>query len=166
MVGGSLIAPEFDLDGYLECVERCRAAYPELVILSGVEMGQPHRHAAELADLLSRASLDRVLGSLHCLLDRRRARDEWREVVDEVAADQGGWVSGSDGGGGPQAFPAVLLLGPDERIEPREVVPVGHVERVEVQAGPQDNPWEPVGWSGSLSAQSRTGAPAPIQWSP
>ncbi len=87
VVGGSLIAPEFDLDGYLECVERCRSAYPELVILTGVEVGQPHRHAAELADLFSRASLDRVLGSLHCLLDGEEFAEPWELFARYPAAD-------------------------------------------------------------------------------
>ena len=56
-----------DLDGYLECVERCRARFPGLRILSGVELGEPHRHPAETRALLARAPLDRVLGSVHTI---------------------------------------------------------------------------------------------------
>lgn len=56
-----------DLDGYFESVERCRARFPELRILTGVELGEPHRHAAEAHALLRRGGLDRVLGSVHTI---------------------------------------------------------------------------------------------------
>lgn len=56
-----------DLDGYLECVERCRARFSGLRILSGVELGEPHRHLEETRTLLARAPLDRVLGSVHTI---------------------------------------------------------------------------------------------------
>lgn len=55
-----------DAEGYFEGLERCRAAYPELRILSGVEMGEPHWHEERAKQLLSR-SFDRVLGSVHCI---------------------------------------------------------------------------------------------------
>ena len=32
-----------DIHGYLESVERCRSKFPGLRILSGVELGEPHR---------------------------------------------------------------------------------------------------------------------------
>lgn len=66
---GVLTAPPFDVDGYLDSVETCRARYPELRILTGLEVGQPHRHGSEIADVLARGDFDRVLGSLHCLPD-------------------------------------------------------------------------------------------------
>jgi len=56
-----------DLAGYLGAVERCRALFPELRILTGVELGEPHRFPAEVAALLRAAPLDRVLGSVHTL---------------------------------------------------------------------------------------------------
>ena len=56
-----------DIAGYLEAVERCRAAFPELRIRSGVELGEPHRHAEAVAAILAAGRLDRVLGSIHCL---------------------------------------------------------------------------------------------------
>ena len=31
-----------DADGYLACVERCRDRFPDLRILTGVELGEPH----------------------------------------------------------------------------------------------------------------------------
>ena len=56
-----------DVDGYLECVEDCRRRFPGLRILSGVELGEPHRFAAQAAAVRSRGRLDRVLGSVHCI---------------------------------------------------------------------------------------------------
>lgn len=56
-----------DISGYHECIERCRAAFPGLRILSGVELGEPHRFQAEAAAILGAGPLDRVLGSVHCL---------------------------------------------------------------------------------------------------
>jgi len=56
-----------DITGYLDCVERCRAHFPNLRILSGVELGEPHWFAAETAAVLAAGPLDRVLGSIHCI---------------------------------------------------------------------------------------------------
>ncbi len=66
---GILVAPPLDVDGYLECVQQCHEAYPDLTILTGIEVGQPHRHIDQVAALLSVGAFDRVLGSLHCLSD-------------------------------------------------------------------------------------------------
>ncbi|GIE95364.1 hypothetical protein [Paractinoplanes rishiriensis] len=41
--------------------------FPSLRILSGVEMGEPHWHAAACAEVLAAGPFDRLLGSLHCL---------------------------------------------------------------------------------------------------
>ena len=54
----------FDPQAYLESVARCRSRYPDLRILSGVELGEPHRHPAETQVLCS-AGFDRVLASVH-----------------------------------------------------------------------------------------------------
>jgi histidinol-phosphatase (PHP family) len=56
----------FDAVGYFECIERCRVAFPDLRILTGVEMGEPHRYPEEAKALLS-APFERVLGSVHCV---------------------------------------------------------------------------------------------------
>lgn len=56
-----------DIAGYHESIERCRSAFPELRILSGVELGEAHRFPAETAAILGAGPLDRVLGSVHCL---------------------------------------------------------------------------------------------------
>ncbi len=58
---------QLDVAGYLDCVERCRAAFPDLRLLSGVELGEPHRFAEEAARVLAAGRLDRVLGSVHCV---------------------------------------------------------------------------------------------------
>ncbi len=64
---GTLAPPKFNLDGYLECLQRCRDQFPSLRIISGVELGEPHWHGDEAASLLDAGQFDRVLGSLHCL---------------------------------------------------------------------------------------------------
>jgi histidinol-phosphatase (PHP family) len=67
---GLLHPPPFDAAGYLAEIEACRSRYPDLRILSGVELGEPHRHPAAVTALLSSVTFDRVLGSLHSLIDR------------------------------------------------------------------------------------------------
>jgi histidinol-phosphatase (PHP family) len=55
-----------DVCAYHEEVERCRALFPGLRILSGVELGEPHRFPAEAAAVRAAGPLDRVLGAVHC----------------------------------------------------------------------------------------------------
>ena len=66
---GALTPPAFDAAGYLEAIERCRHRFPDLRILSGLELGEPHWHAAATAGILGAGQFDRVLGSLHSLPD-------------------------------------------------------------------------------------------------
>lgn len=56
-----------DVAAYREEVERCRALFPGLRVLSGVELGQPHRFAGQAARVLGSGPIDRVLGSVHCV---------------------------------------------------------------------------------------------------
>ena len=56
-----------DVPGYLEAVERCRAGFPELRILTGVELGEPHWFPDAAAEVLAAGQLERVLGSVHCI---------------------------------------------------------------------------------------------------
>ena len=56
-----------DIHGYLEEIERCRAKFKGLRILSGVELGEPHWFPQETAEVLAAGKLDRVLGSIHCV---------------------------------------------------------------------------------------------------
>ncbi|WP_327587164.1 PHP domain-containing protein [Nonomuraea sp. NBC_00507] len=64
---GTVAPPKFHLDGYLECVQRCREQFPSLRIITGVELGEPHWYGDEVVRLLDAGQFDRVLGSLHCL---------------------------------------------------------------------------------------------------
>lgn len=64
---GHVTLPAFDLDGYLDAIERVRRRYPELSILTGVEFGQPHVWESRATHILSSGTIDRVNGSLHML---------------------------------------------------------------------------------------------------
>lgn len=66
MVEDGVLRPrELDVAGYLACVERCRAAYPQLRIHSGVELSEPHWHRDAASELLRRGGFGRVLASVH-----------------------------------------------------------------------------------------------------
>jgi histidinol-phosphatase (PHP family) len=101
---GILNAPELDAQSYLESVESCRAKYPGLRILTGMEVGQPHLHTTELKNLLGQGTFDRVVGSLHCLLDGTEYAEPWElyphrpaaEVFREYLAEIPRMVDGSD----------------------------------------------------------------------
>jgi histidinol-phosphatase (PHP family) len=58
-----------DVDGYLASIERCRHQFPELRVLSGIEAGEPHHFAGSVAAVLASGRFDRVLGSLHSIVD-------------------------------------------------------------------------------------------------
>ncbi|HLH71256.1 MAG TPA: histidinol-phosphatase HisJ family protein [Candidatus Dormibacteraeota bacterium] len=89
-----------DVAGYLVALDRCRQRFPSLRVLSGVELGQPHRFPSEAAEVLSTGRLDRVLGSVHCvpwagglvdvsvegLLTPERAPDLLRSYLAEMLA--------------------------------------------------------------------------------
>ncbi|MGP4103752.1 PHP domain-containing protein [Nonomuraea sp. KM90] len=101
---GRLTPPAFDALGYLEEIDRCRDLFPDLRILTGLELGEPHRHTAAVAKVLGAGRFDLVLGSLHCLpigdgfaeppghYERRAAADVVRDYLAEVAR----LVAGSD----------------------------------------------------------------------
>jgi histidinol-phosphatase (PHP family) len=74
---GVLTPPAFDPAGYLEAIEHCRERFPQLRILSGLEMGEPHRHARQCSRVLAAGRFDRVLGSLHTLPDRGGFAEPW-----------------------------------------------------------------------------------------
>jgi histidinol-phosphatase (PHP family) len=56
-----------DIAGYLDAVDRCRRQFPDLRILSGVELGEPHWFPKETAEVLAAGPLDQVLGSVHSI---------------------------------------------------------------------------------------------------
>ena len=79
-----------DIAGYLDAVERCRAKFKGLRILTGVELGEPHWFPRETAEVLAAGPLDQVHGSIHCirldgeLLDASQFRQ--REGIDFAGA--------------------------------------------------------------------------------
>jgi histidinol-phosphatase (PHP family) len=75
-----------DVSGYQASLERCRERYPGLRILSGIEAGEPHRFARSVAAVLRTGSFDRVLGSLHSIVDEGRLVYADR-LFETVAAD-------------------------------------------------------------------------------
>jgi histidinol-phosphatase (PHP family) len=56
-----------DIAGYLDAIERCRAKFKDLRILTGVELGEPHWFPKETAEVLAAGPLDQVHGSIHCI---------------------------------------------------------------------------------------------------
>jgi hypothetical protein len=59
-----------DIGGYLATLDDCRQRFPELRILSGVEIGEAHLWAASAAATVAKAGPggpDRILGSLHAI---------------------------------------------------------------------------------------------------
>jgi histidinol-phosphatase (PHP family) len=68
--------PAFDTAGYLACVARCRERFGGLRILTGMELGEPHWHEAQVKALPGAGDFDRLLGSVHSLaLDGPRMVD-------------------------------------------------------------------------------------------
>lgn len=66
---GTFVPAPLDVAGYLHCLDRCRSLFPQLRILSGLELGEPHLHPSEVHALVASGEFDRVLGSLHSLPD-------------------------------------------------------------------------------------------------
>ena len=120
-----------DILGYLDSIERCRAKYTDLRILSGVELGEPHWFPEETAAVLGAGPLDNVLGSVHCIrldgdvVDASQLRD--REGLDFAAATRQylGEVLAMIDGGHP--FEALAHLDYPKRYWPEGAPP--YVER-------------------------------------
>ncbi|MGR7025676.1 PHP domain-containing protein [Geodermatophilus sp. URMC 62] len=87
----TLCYPEYtrdlDITGYLRCLEACRARYPDLLILSGVEMGEPHRFSASVERALGSADFQRVLGSVHVVPHEGRLLPV-EHLFDSLAVDE------------------------------------------------------------------------------
>jgi histidinol-phosphatase (PHP family) len=82
------VAPRaLDVDGYLDCLQRCRERYPGLRVLSGVELSEPHWHPEQTAALLSGGRFDRVLGSVHSVGGPDEPRLVDLAMSDRPAAD-------------------------------------------------------------------------------
>ena len=57
MGSGTFLAGALDVYGYLECVHRCRALFPDLEVLSGLELSEPHLHPDAISELLSAGAI-------------------------------------------------------------------------------------------------------------
>lgn len=55
-----------EVPAYHAEVQRCRSLFRGLRILSGVELGEPHRFARQAAAVLAAGPYERLLGSVHC----------------------------------------------------------------------------------------------------
>lgn len=66
---GVFTPPELNLQGYRDCIESCRDAFPRLRILSGVELSEPHWHPKRSRALLGEGHFERVLASVHARPD-------------------------------------------------------------------------------------------------
>jgi histidinol-phosphatase (PHP family) len=68
--------PALDTAGYLAGVSRCREKFPGLRILTGMELGEPHWHEAQVKALPGIGEFDRLLWSVHSVaLDGPRMVD-------------------------------------------------------------------------------------------
>ncbi|WP_254549971.1 PHP domain-containing protein [Catellatospora tritici] len=67
VVGGHAASGLLDVEGYLDEVRWCREHFPDLRILTGVELGEPHLFPAEVSRVLREGGFDRIVGSVHCL---------------------------------------------------------------------------------------------------
>jgi histidinol-phosphatase (PHP family) len=101
---GSLTPPRLDVHGYLARVNECREKFPDLRIITGVELGEPHWHSGPVARVLDAGRFDRVLGSLHTLPIGQRffeppelyKQRPAAEVVREYLAEVARLIAGSD----------------------------------------------------------------------
>jgi len=64
---GLVTPPALNVEDYLTEVARCREKFPDLRILSGVELSEPHWHDRRATQLVDFGGFDRVLGSVHTL---------------------------------------------------------------------------------------------------
>ena len=165
--GGALAPPPLDIDGYLECVDRCRMRFPDLQIITGAELGQPHRTAEAAAQIAGFGQLERVLGSLHGLSVGNQFFEPpglyrlWpaADVIREYLAEVPRMIAGSD------AFPLLAHIdyavrywptkeaGPydptqfeDEFRQTLRIV-AGSGRALELNVGGTIRPWVALWWS-------------------
>ncbi|MGI8868068.1 MAG: PHP domain-containing protein [Mycobacteriales bacterium] len=164
---GTLVPPALDVDGYLECIERCRQEFPDLQILTGVEFGQPHRDRAAAAQLLDISELDRVNGSLHTLQvgeHRYEPPSLYRlwpadKVIWEYLAEVSRMIEGSDAFEVLTHIDYAVRYWPEDEIGPFDpkrfegsfrhaMRTLAHSERaLEMNVGGPLRPWIPQWWS-------------------
>ena len=64
---GAFTPRGLDVEGYLDCVQRCRDRFADLEIRSGVELGEPHWYPREATAALDAGEFDLVVVALHSL---------------------------------------------------------------------------------------------------
>jgi histidinol-phosphatase (PHP family) len=94
---GELTPRLLDLDGYRKSLDRCRQLFPDLEIISGVELSEPHRHPGPAATLLTGGGFDWVVSGVHAFhtgeegsylaVSRRYRQCSAEEVVYEYMAE-------------------------------------------------------------------------------
>jgi histidinol-phosphatase (PHP family) len=81
---GRFAPPPLDVEGYLASVMECRTRFPDLRIVTGLEVGEPHWFADETRPLLTSGAFERILGSLHSV---RVGGQTW--LVDDALGTHG-----------------------------------------------------------------------------
>ena len=88
-------------------------------------------------------------------------RGQDQQLLVQVAGDQQRRILPGDGHGLAQPLTPELLLRPDERLQPGDVVGIAHVQRVQVDPGPPHHRRERRGkGTAPLMAHLRTGGAA------
>ncbi len=59
----------YDPDRFFSNIELCRAKFPQMTILAGVELGEPHRWHSKVRPVIEQYPYDLVLGSVHWIGD-------------------------------------------------------------------------------------------------
>ena len=80
-------AEPLDVAGYFASVEECRSRFPDLRVVAGLEAGEAHLFAGSLQAVLASGPFERVLGSLHSVVEAGRlvgVDSLWRVGPDEV----------------------------------------------------------------------------------
>ncbi|WP_129667031.1 PHP domain-containing protein [Phytoactinopolyspora endophytica] len=70
-------SPAMDVNGCLECVQRCRDQFPQLRIITGVELGEAHRNSESAAKLLDAGRFELAIGGAHGFHPSRHPYDVW-----------------------------------------------------------------------------------------
>lgn len=92
IVQGNPVAVDSDWpERYLEEIEQCRRRFPELTIVSGVEIGYELGLEGKIANFLSRYRFDFVLGAIHCLdhvaITSRKELDDFQMFLKPLGAE-------------------------------------------------------------------------------
>jgi histidinol-phosphatase (PHP family) len=64
---GLMVPPALDVPGYLAEVRRCQPDFPQLSILTGVELSEPHWYPTEVEGLLRDSVFQQLIAAVHAL---------------------------------------------------------------------------------------------------